>query len=233
MSVDIPYKHIIGYQKIIDYLGYLTDFHDDPIIDFSHNGTEIEFVISTQFYETPEEKNLKPVDVRIKCHNVIDYSFDVDDLSCMVLSELRTEKKEDGNLIISLEGFGGDITCSSAEAFIEPVDVTKNRYPDIKGVENIFTELGEYPRFRDAIIYHNDNTSVSLEFHSNGIKREITISYSDEEINCDYDDTKHRFKKFLLTELWTRKTPDGYVIIDMRGTGYSIKCKNPFVSKIE
>lgn len=234
MSNSVPYKYITGYQKIIDHFnGFVTYFHDEPIIEFSKNGTEVEFVIGTIGIDVPEEYNPSPIDVRIKCHNVTYFDYDEYGLSCLVLSELITEKTDDGKINIGFEGCGGNIICSNAEAFIEPIDVTKNRYSDIIDVEKIFDTLGEYPRFRGADVYHNDNTSITLHLISKKQNRKITIAYSNEEINCDYDDTKHRFSKFSLTELWTHKTTDCYVIIDLRGTGYSIKCKNPYVSKIE
>ncbi len=234
MAESIPYKHITGYQKIIEHFnGFITHFHDEPIIEFSHNANEVEFVIASIGLDVPEKYTPLPIDIRIKCHDVVFCDFDEYGLSCLVLSELITKKSDDGYINILFEGCGGNVICSNAEAFLETIDVTKNRYSDIKDIEKVFEELGEYPRFRGSNVYHNDDVSIVLDFESKGKERKITISYSDEEINCDYDDTKHHFKRFSITELWTRKTSDGYIIIDLRGTGYSIKCKNPHISKIE
>lgn len=231
------YADIRNYEKITEYFhGEITSFHDDYISEFNVNGTEIDFVIAATGGDTKVWDKVDPVDVRIKCHDVVDWSFDKMDIATLCFMEFYSNSTEDGYIELMFDGIGGFVKCKTAEAFVEIPNPDICSFADIEGHEQIHEKLNMYPILRGAEIKHfpgKIDSYITVSFKSKDKKKhEIRIDYKNERLLCDHD-SNPKFSKFFINEIRTNCTKDGWVNIELKGTGYTIRCTEPKISSVE
>lgn len=230
------YAEIKNHEKITEYfLGEITSFHDDYISEFNVNGTEIDFVIAATGGDTEAWNKVDPVNVRIKCHEVVDWAFDEMNIATLCFMEFYSNPTEDGYIELMFDGIGGFVKCKTAEAFVEIPNPDICSYADIEGYEEIHKKLNRYPILRDAEVNHfpgNIDSYITISFKTKDKKHEIRIDYKNERLLCDHD-SNPKFSKFYINEIRTNRTVDNWINIELKGTGYTIRCTEAKVSSVE